>query len=75
MEHANTPQDYFEQSLEDYFKPLLATPLPEDRMYSRSHMWIKNESTPTASIGIDHIRGIFSTARRQRRLAANAITA
>ena len=59
MEHFNTPQKYFEQSIEDFFQPLLATPLPDDRMYSRSHMWIKNEPTRTATVGIDHVGAYF----------------
>ena len=59
MEHLNTPQKYFEQSMEDFFQPLLATPLPDDRMYSRGHMWIRNESTTTATIGIDHVGAYF----------------
>jgi glycine cleavage system H protein len=59
MEHFNTPQKYFEQSMEDFFQPLFATPLPDDRMYSRGHMWIKNESTTTATIGIDHVGAYF----------------
>ncbi len=45
--------------MEDFFQPLLATPLPDDRMYSRGHMWIRNESTTTATIGIDHVGAYF----------------
>ncbi len=45
--------------MEDFFQPLLATPLPDDRMYSRGHMWIKNESTTTATIGVDHVGAYF----------------
>jgi len=45
--------------MEDFFQPLFATPLPDDRMYSRGHMWIKNESTTTATIGIDHVGAYF----------------
>jgi glycine cleavage system H protein len=59
MEHFNSPQKYFEQSMEDFFQPLFATPLPDDRMYSRGHMWIRNESTTTATIGIDHVGAYF----------------
>jgi glycine cleavage system H protein len=59
MEHFNTPQKYFEQSMEDFFQPLFAAPLPDDRMYSRGHMWIKHESTTTATIGIDHVGAYF----------------
>jgi glycine cleavage system H protein len=59
MEHFNTPQKYFQQSIEDFFQPLLATPLPDDRMYSKGHMWIKNESTSDATVGIDHVGAYF----------------
>jgi len=59
MEHLNAPKNYFERSLEDFFKPLLATPLPSDRMYSKGHMWIKNDSASTATIGIDQIGAYF----------------
>ena len=45
--------------MEDFFQPLFATPLPDDRMYSRGHMWIRNESTTTATIGIDHVGAYF----------------
>jgi glycine cleavage system H protein len=59
MENINTPQKYFEQSLEAFFHPLLSTPLPSDRLYSKGHMWIKNDSASTATIGIDHVGAYF----------------
>ncbi|MGA7159781.1 MAG: hypothetical protein WBZ48_02185 [Bacteroidota bacterium] len=59
MEHSDTLQKYFERSLEDFFQPLLATPLPSDRLYSKGHVWIKNDSACTATIGIDHVGSYF----------------
>ncbi|MGA9407378.1 MAG: hypothetical protein WBW71_09630 [Bacteroidota bacterium] len=59
MEHVNGPKNYFERSLEDFFQPLLATPLPSDRMYSKGHMWIKNDSASTSTVGIDHVGAYF----------------
>jgi len=59
MEQGQNPQEYFEQSLEEFFQPLLASPLPNDRKYSRGHMWIKNDSSSSATLGIDHVGAYF----------------
>ena len=59
MEPMDDPQKYFERSLEDFFHPLFAQSLPDDRMYSKGHMWIKNDSASTTTVGIDHIGAYF----------------
>ncbi len=59
MENTSNPHDIFEQSLDKFFQPLFASPLPSDRQYSRSHMWIKNDSPSSATLGIDHIGAYF----------------
>lgn len=59
MENFKNPQDYFERSLDDFFQPLLASPLPSDRKYSKGHMWMKNDSSSTATLGIDHVGAYF----------------
>jgi glycine cleavage system H lipoate-binding protein len=59
MENANAPQSYFQRSLEEFFKPLMEAPLPNDRKYNRGHLWIKSDSATTATIGLDHIGAYF----------------
>ena len=57
--HMTSPTEYFERSLEDFFRPLLSVRLPNDRLYNRSHMWVQDDSASTATIGVDHIGAYF----------------
>jgi glycine cleavage system H protein len=59
MENHGNPQEYFERGLDNFFQPLFASPLPNDRKYSRSHVWIKNDSSTSATLGIDHVGAYF----------------
>jgi len=59
MENVNAPHNHFQQSLEEFFRPLLEIPLPNDRRYNKGHLWIKNDSATTATIGLDHIGAYF----------------
>ena len=56
---AETPTQLFERQLEEFFQPLLSIQLPADRLYHRSHMWVRNDSQSTSTIGIDHIGAYF----------------
>ena len=58
-EHLNTPKQHFERSLEDFFQPLLSVQLPTDRRYTRGHMWVQNDTSSTATIGVDHIGAYY----------------
>ena len=54
-----TPSQRFERQLEDFFQPLLSVQLPADRLYHRSHMWVRSDSQTSSTIGIDHIGAYF----------------
>ncbi len=56
---AETPIQHFERQLEEFFQPLLSVQLPADRLYHRSHMWVRNDSQNSSTIGIDHIGAYF----------------
>jgi hypothetical protein len=58
-EHLYTPKEYFERSLEDFFQPLLSVRLPPDRLYTKCHMWVHNDTSSTTTIGVDHIGAYF----------------
>jgi glycine cleavage system H protein len=57
--HRNTPKEHFERSLEDFFQPLLSVQLPTDRLYTKCHMWVQNDSSSNTTIGVDHIGAYF----------------
>ena len=59
MTNIDTAQDYFDRTVEGFFQPLLSAQLPEDRKYSTCHMWVKNNSDCTSTIGVDHIGAHF----------------
>jgi len=54
-----TPSRRFERQLEEFFQPLGAVQLPDDRLYHRCHMWVKDEGDSSATIGIDHVGAYF----------------
>jgi glycine cleavage system H protein len=54
-ESAATADEYFEQRLAAFLQPFLAPQLPDDRMYYRNHMWIKNDIGDVVRMGIDHL--------------------
>ncbi|HTR82299.1 MAG TPA: hypothetical protein VMM58_11775 [Bacteroidota bacterium] len=54
-----TSFQYFDRRLDEFFKPLLLTPLPTDRLYHSGHVWIKKNSPRTATIGVDQIGAYF----------------
>lgn len=58
-EHLNTPKEHFERSLKDFFQPLLSVQLPTDRLYTKCHMWVRNDTSFTTTIGVDHIGAYF----------------
>jgi glycine cleavage system H protein len=58
-EHFTTPKQHFERSLEDFFQPLLSVQLPTDRLYTRCHMWVHDDTSSTTTIGVDHIGAYF----------------
>lgn len=51
--------DYLPAILNSFFAPLLARPIPDDRMYSQGHLWILQEKPNIFTIGIDHIVSHF----------------
>lgn len=58
-EHLNTPKQHFERSLEGFFQPLLSVQLPTDRLYTKRHVWVHNDTSSTTTIGVDHIGAYF----------------
>ena len=54
-----SPSEYFERRLDEFFQPLISVKLPDDRLYHRCHMWVKKESETSSTIGIDHIGTYF----------------
>jgi glycine cleavage system H protein len=58
-EHLNTPKEHFERSLEDFFQPLLSVQLPTDRLYTKCHMWVHDDTSSATTIGVDHIGAYF----------------
>ena len=57
--HFRSPKEHFEQSLEDFFQPLLSVQLPTDRLYTKCHTWVHNDTSSTTTIGVDHIGAYF----------------
>ena len=59
MEDSPSNKEHFEQSLEDFFRPLFSVQLPSDRLYTRGHMWLEDETSSSTTIGVDHIGAYF----------------
>jgi glycine cleavage system H protein len=56
---SETAAEQFDRQLDEFFQPLLAVHLPDDRLYHRCHMWVRNDSQSSYTIGIDHIGAYF----------------
>lgn len=58
-QNTDEPEEYFKHRLEEFFGPLLAVQLPADRLYTRSHTWVQENSPTLSTIGIDHVGAYY----------------
>ena len=59
METSMTPLEHFGHKLDEFVRPILSVQLPSDRWYHPCHLWVKDESPSTSTLGIDHIGAYF----------------
>ena len=59
MEKSMTPLEHFGRKLDEFIRPILSVQLPSDRWYHPSHLWVRDESPSTSTLGIDHIGAYF----------------
>ncbi len=56
---AMTTDTIFRNTLKNYLEGLHAVVVPQDRMYNRSHYWVRENETGKYRIGINHILANF----------------